>query len=368
MDITAANLQVPEANTALQTDQRARLRIGVGEGSATPSVNVRLSAAGVAKALAGSTTGTQSEARAREESLALNYERREKSVLRLKTQEGDLVKIALRSRADVTLEQRTVSDPDGTATEIDLGSINARRLVITVQGDLNESELAAIESAVAQARTLANDFFAGNLDAAVAAASEFGIDSEQLARVTLRFGVQERLSVSQTVALATAPTPNVGSSDVSGLDTAQALRPVAAAPAVTGAQPANALARPDAPLAPPPQSAAPAPGDAETTDAEQSENAPNLLDAFQALADLLNAFADFLNGLVAELRAPSEPESNLSNEFQIDFRFRLELFQTIVQTSLSEEPPEAVETSDFLGDVLAATAQLEDPKNLSEVA
>lgn len=367
MNITAANAQAPEINSALQSEQRARLRLGVGDGSDGASVKVKLSAAGVAKALA-SPAGTESDTRAREESLSLDYERRERSVLRLKTQEGDLVKIALRSRSDLSLEQRVTADPDRTLTEIDLGSVNQRRLVITVQGDLNDAELAAIGDAAAQATALANDFFNGNLDGALTAATEFGIDAEQLARVSLRLGVQERLSVSQTVALAAPTQAAPVSTEPQGADNAQALRPVTGAPAVSTTPSTNALARPDAPIQPPVQNPT-TPVEDVAAETPEQEGLPNLLDAFQALADLLNAFADFLNGLVGEFKALSEPEPVVETGFQVDFRFRLELFQTVVQSSLLEESvAEGTEAAEFLGDVLAATSQLEDPQTLSEVA
>lgn len=367
MNVTALGTQAAETSAAVQSEQRARLRLGIADASESPSVRVKLSAAGVAKALSA-TAATESETRAREESLELNYERRERSVLRLKTQEGDVVSISLRSRSELSLDERLFTTPDRASTEIDLGSVNEKRLIVTVRGDLNESELAAIGEAAAQATALANDFFSGNLDGAVAAATEFGIDPEQLARVSLRLGVEEKLSVSQTVALAAPAQPNAIAGEAQSTDNAQALRPVSGAAAVPNTQAATALARPDAPVQPPAQ-APTTPSNDGTTEAPEQDGLPNLLDAFQALADLLNAFADFLSGLVGKLKTPSEPEPSLESEFQIDFRFRLELFQKVVETSLvAEQKPGTSDTPEYLGEVLAAAAQLEDPKTLSEVA
>jgi hypothetical protein len=79
----------------------------------------------------------------------------------LKTEEGDLVDLSFANEQFLagSESQTTVSD-DGTVKEISSLAVAASRYSLTVQGDLNEEELDAIQRLVEQVGPIARGFFA----------------------------------------------------------------------------------------------------------------------------------------------------------------------------------------------------------------
>ncbi|MEO1117248.1 MAG: hypothetical protein AAFX75_05155 [Pseudomonadota bacterium] len=120
---------------------------------------------------------------------------REASTIRIRTQEGDTVKIRLRNVEQFSATDTSRSGPDGTATSTRVDASQSRRVSFTVEGDINSDERAAIEDVLAQASEIADEFFGGDIAAAFENAADFEFDSEQLQRVNLRFRVQEERSV-----------------------------------------------------------------------------------------------------------------------------------------------------------------------------
>ncbi|MEM8982673.1 MAG: hypothetical protein AAGC71_06580 [Pseudomonadota bacterium] len=141
--------------------------------------------------------------------LAVESRTNERSTIRIRTQEGDVVRLDLRQREQLSATAAAASVAGGSAelTEIDFASRTGVRL--TVEGDLNEDELAAISNVVDQASRIADDFFGGDLGAAFANANTLDVDAEQLARVNLRFRFSETTQVAVASERVTAPVPSV---------------------------------------------------------------------------------------------------------------------------------------------------------------
>ncbi len=311
----------------------------------------------------------------------LEYQRREATVLRLRTQEGDVVKLKLRSVETTSLEVGQQIDGETVVSDLALNTSSRTRLVLSIRGDINDAELAAIQSVAEQASQLAGSFFGGNLRDAFQAASEFAIDGEQLARVSLRLSVRERLNFAQAVATnpPVAALPPTDAGDEAANPTSQAATVV---PKLVGgsAQPAT-VTRTDVPLptAPTTNSAAATDESSETDPVdEQAEptQPASLLDAFQALADFLNEIAAFIENLLSSLDAPAEaeagdepPSAESGGNSAFSFRFKLELFTAVLINGLEQaEPAVPDEGEQLVADTLAAVAQEVDPQSISEVA
>ena len=157
---------------------------------------------------------------------------RERSTIRIRTQEGDVVRLDLRSQASLSASDEVSAGGRESALEFSASS----RVRLSVDGDLNDNELAAIRGVVEQADAIADEFFGGDLGAAFNGASGLEFDGEQLDRVNLRF----RYAAETNVSVATQ-TPVVAAPAVA----APVVAPVAPRPTLT--IPALTVVRPEAP-------------------------------------------------------------------------------------------------------------------------
>ncbi len=111
----------------------------------------------------------------------------QKSTIRIRTQEGDVVRLSLRRKESLSATDVAISNANGSATSTEVEISSKSRLKLVVKGDLNEAEMAAVLNIFAQAEAIAHEFFGGDLAAAFDLASGLEYDTEQLARVSLRF-------------------------------------------------------------------------------------------------------------------------------------------------------------------------------------
>jgi len=99
----------------------------------------------------------------------------------LVTAEGDRVQISASARQNQSV--RAFSDEQGTGFASRLGLQSGFEL--SLQGDLNQDELAAIDSLLGQVTDLSQQFFEGDLEAAFQTASELGYDDTQISAFAL---------------------------------------------------------------------------------------------------------------------------------------------------------------------------------------
>ncbi|NNC64672.1 MAG: hypothetical protein HKN84_07790, partial [Gammaproteobacteria bacterium] len=163
---------------------------------------------------------------------ALEYRRVERTTLQIRTQEGDVVKLKFRAKDSLSGQSATVENGETTLAELSVRARSTTRLKISVQGDLNSDELAAIQSIVEQAGALANEFFSGGTAEAATLASFLELNPEQLDQVRFRFSLRERLTYTQigsspvpqsAPVIESAPTVNDGADPSAAADTAAPL-------------------------------------------------------------------------------------------------------------------------------------------------
>ena len=316
----------------------------------------------------------------------LEYQRREATVLRLRTQEGDVVKLKLRNVETTTAEVGQQVDGETVVSNLSLSSTSRSRLLISVRGDINDAELAAIQGVADQAAQLAGSFFNGNLNQAFQAASDFAIDASQLAKVSLKLSVRERLSFAQTVVGNTLGQALPPATDGGEEVTSPAPQTGTVAPKPVSNTPSTTVNRTDVPppavpvnvSSPATQSDAVAP-EVDPADEATPASPSNLLDAFQALADFLNSIASFIEDLLGRFEPQPQDQGDDTGSTTSDdttasafsFRFKLDLFAAIVTQTIEQADANVEEPSggtQLFTDTLAAVSQQVDPQSVSETA
>ncbi|MCH8134565.1 MAG: hypothetical protein IIB77_01135 [Proteobacteria bacterium] len=247
---------------------------------------------------------------------------KQRSTIQIRTQEGDIVKFDLRRIERLSASDIAVQTEFGSASLTEISVSSSSRLVLKVEGDLNEAELEAIRNVFAQAEQLAEEFFAGDLNAALEVVAGLEFDTSQLARVSMKFRSSERISVQQTI-LQSAPTaPAVESPTSAG---------TAAAP--IGAEPATET------VAPP--SAAPvAEVDPEKIPAAEEASSPTgLFSGFESLINYLGMIADYLEQTVDQFSDSLQGSASTSIRFEFTESLRLDILRAV----MIETAPESKE-------------------------
>ena len=128
--------------------------------------------------------------------LAIDTRIRQRSAIRIRTQEGDLVSLVLNVRQRLSARDSAISADGLAMTQTSVAVAERSKLSLRVEGDLNDAELAAIRAVIDQASDVADEFFAGDLRAAFEAAGDLEFDASQLERVNLRLRSREVSTVS----------------------------------------------------------------------------------------------------------------------------------------------------------------------------
>lgn len=114
------------------------------------------------------------------------YERTKNSFeFELTTQEGDVVKIRAMSDFESYQEALAASNGDSSLYANYSEQNNRSGFNLMVKGDLNDDEMAAIESLMAQVNDLASEFYTGDLSTAFDMAMNLTSDADQIAQFSL---------------------------------------------------------------------------------------------------------------------------------------------------------------------------------------
>ncbi len=297
--------------------------------------------------------------------LSVDSKVRERSTIRIRTQEGDVVKLDLRSVQRLSADDYAVSNEHGTATRTEIDVSSRSRLRFTVDGDLNDAELEAIQSVFAQAEDIASDFFGGDLAAAFSSASNFEFDSEQLARVKLRFRSREvsRVAYSEVVnSFVPAETP----AEAPAAAPAAATKPPAAAPVTTPA-PKPVAAQPVPQPTPTPKVEPIAVTTADKADevaagpVVTSAPAPSVEEQlaaydFEPLFEFLGKIADFLQNVAQGYEKRDESEG-VSYQFHYSQKMKLEILKSVITVAA---PADAEDAAEQAGEVIDRVAEVDD--------
>ncbi|MEZ5458183.1 MAG: hypothetical protein R3E65_02255 [Steroidobacteraceae bacterium] len=241
------------------------------------------------------------------------YVRKDKANLAITTQEGDRVQIRFRNKEGVV--SQTASSANGEERRV--YAFSAGRVEISVQGELNDEELAAITELVDKVETLAADFFAGDVQKAFEAATSLGFDAEQIAGFALKLSTRETLrqqSIGKPVEAPPAKPAALPKAPVAApaVAPANSSPPVDEAPAVAPAADAGAVDPGDA-------------ADAAVPGADDAGAADSIRDTLGSyLRDLLGAL---------------QQQPSAAGRFEFSMKWKLEVVVAAVESKLPADEP-----------------------------
>lgn len=152
------------------------------------------------------------------EVLSVDRRTRASSNVRIRTQEGDVVRINITNSTRLSVDDASVSDDSGELSVTNLKFKEYNGLKISVKGDLNDEELAAIEKVFEQANEIATEFFDGDIAAALETSETFSFDTELIGNVSLRFRQFEGQQVAYARETVETPAPAIPESIVNRPD------------------------------------------------------------------------------------------------------------------------------------------------------
>ena len=119
----------------------------------------------------------------------------------LVTKEGD--KVSIRASSSVGMSVAAAQDKNGVS--VNASKSSASSFELSVEGDLNENELKAINELLGRVDKLAGQFYAGNLDEVFDKAVALGYDDQQIASYALNLS---QVQIQQVAASYSAFTPD----------------------------------------------------------------------------------------------------------------------------------------------------------------
>jgi hypothetical protein len=218
---------------------------------------------------------------------------RERFSLDILTAEGDKVSIRFKSLNVTDVAAAQVSNGNGTATAVEANVIARGRFKLEVDGNLNEAERAAIGDLLDEVGIISKDFFGGDVQAAFAAASRVGLESDALSAFSLRLSYSKSTAVAAKAYASTAALTDA---------------PTAPAPAPVAAKPTGVSKLADAPA-----------GDS-TTPESTTAPAPSPTGPATPAASARQTIASFTKNVLARLATAGNVDSvNLTMRWKVEF-------------------------------------------------
>ncbi len=128
--------------------------------------------------------------------IAARQDVRERFSMDILTAEGDRVSIRFKAMNVTEVAAAQVTRDGATATVAEANVISRGRFKLEVHGNLNEAEKAAIGNLLEKVDGVAKDFFGGDVEAAFAAASRVGLESDALAAFDVRMSYSKKVAVA----------------------------------------------------------------------------------------------------------------------------------------------------------------------------
>lgn len=284
--------------------------------------------------------------------LTVDAKSKQRSTIRIRTQEGDVVKLSLRKYDRVSASDNSVTSGEETSSSTEVEVSSRSRMMLRVDGDLNENELAAIQNVFSQAEEIANQFFGGDISAALDLATGFEFDSEQLARVRLGFRNFQSSNVTYSESTRSLPTT----------DAAIPTRPVAVEIAAPRSPAEPAAVRPVS--IPSPVTAVPSAVESvsipSTVTAEQVQDIVEPLPASpptraidtSVFSDFFSLVSDFLRSIGDGFEA-SGASGSTSVRLHYSESFKLEILGAVINATAPEQLEDAASTATLIIDGIA---------------
>ena len=128
-----------------------------------------------------------------------NYEygRAREFSFELTTKEGDKVTIKATSSEGLAVEAGRAGRGNNSVSAMNASYSSSQSFSLSIEGELSEDELSAINDLLGRVNDLAGQFFDGNLDAAFDQAMNLGYDAEQISNFSLNLAQAEIQQVTQ---------------------------------------------------------------------------------------------------------------------------------------------------------------------------
>lgn len=114
------------------------------------------------------------------------------------TREGDRVKILVNAGQSVSSDQFRYQDGNTRIDAFEINMSSFDNLSFSVEGDLNESELAALNELFSQVNAVAETFYGGDVEQAFNQAMTVGMNPEQLASFAVNMNQSDTIVVRDT--------------------------------------------------------------------------------------------------------------------------------------------------------------------------
>lgn len=254
--------------------------------------------------------------------------RRERGRIELVTQDGDVVRIAYRARESERVTVAGSQGGQGSALSARIATDQSARIRVSVRGELDAGELAAIEDFLGKIDALAMHFYDGDAEAAFAAAAALQVDPEEIVRYAVKLSVRERYAMTAQVQAPPVPSGQSATTTAAAPASAATSSPVAGAPSTA----APAAGDRD-------QASATAPAAAATAPAELTPSAPQAdgvtaASASEAPASGLDTIRRFVQSV---LETAATPLSVYGAALQ--WGVRMELTEALLDEARSDARP-----------------------------
>jgi len=260
-----------------------------------------------------------------------SWHRKDKSTLRIRTADGDVVRLKFKSLSSARLSSSTQESDSGVSSEVQLETSQRTRMSMSVRGELDADELAAIQETIARAGEIASDFFSGDVQAAFDSAADFGITSDEIASVRMKMKSSERFTyAAQSATYGPAPTPTAPDLPADAVPSAVVDETPGGAPGGIQAQmPSDAVQA--------------APAETEPEPVEESHH-PDPIEAPQAPTreETVGGLADFLDGLLTRIGADDSNRTlsvGASFSRSISMSLKLRIVESVLVTAAESERP-----------------------------
>lgn len=265
---------------------------------------------------------------------------KQRSTIRIRTQEGDVVRFDLRRVESMSVEDVAMSDGKNSFSSTEIEFSSRSRMVLRVKGDLNEAEQAAIQNVFQQAEAIADEFFNGDLAAAFDMASSLEYDVEQLSKVNMRFREKQVSSTSYAAIGIANPAPS--SQLAATTDPVSGPEPVSPVPVDAPVEQARSVVSDEAPVS-------------LATDIES----PASPEVSVPLNDAIGNFMQMLSTFLRSVNEGFELESGSARYFYSE-SFKLDILKTVIQVGAPEDSGEAATTAATVIDSVAEASKESD--------
>ncbi|PPD34213.1 MAG: hypothetical protein CTY19_05000 [Methylomonas sp.] len=134
---------------------------------------------------------------------------RKSAEIEIVTKEGDVVKISLAGSAAMSQSMAHVKQNGSEATAFESSFQGGADFNISIEGDLNEDEQHALKLLLKQMTKVGKDFFSDNMQAAFKQAQKIGLDTEQLASLSMNLSMEKSVQAISTYQQTAMPEQNL---------------------------------------------------------------------------------------------------------------------------------------------------------------